>query len=120
MLTECQLRSMRRAVATTFDKTALILTVARIANGRGGHSEDWDAATSISVACNVMKASSPGDQVEGQKQASDQRRTINLPWGTVVTTANRIQIGDTVYEVLGVLDDQTYPVSTEVAVKKLA
>jgi head-tail adaptor len=119
MLSNCELASMREAVTGTFDQTALILTAAETDDGGGGQVTDWDDAASVSVRCAVLRASSPGDGVEGDRHSSDQRRTIRLPYGTVVTSSNRIRVGSATYEVLGVLDDQSFPVSVDVDAKRL-
>ena len=119
MLTSCELRSMRRAVEAAFDQTAEILSAAEEDDGAGGQTTNWEAAASVSVACQVLPAASPGDGVEGSRQSSDQRRTIRLPYGTAVTSSNRIRIGSATYEVLGVLDDQSFPTSVDVDAKRL-
>lgn len=116
-----ELADLRADVQELMDQTALIVTAGRTSNGRGGQTEDWGAgATTVSTICCVLPASSRGDQVEGQKQSSDQRRRMRFPYGTVITTLNRIRIGALTYEVLGVLSDQSLPLATDVDTKRLA
>lgn len=114
-----ELRSMRQAVASTFDTTATIQRNDEAGDGQGGEGEpDWVDVTTVAAA--VLPATSPGDRSEGGKQVGDERRLIRLPYGTEITTANRLQVGARYYEVLAVLDDQSFPVSVDCQCKRLA
>lgn len=107
-LSSADLAGMRAALNTLMPNTCNILSLTQTADGQGGFTDTWGTATA-SVACRfeTMRQSGREAMAAGALQPF-QSWVLTVPSGTTITTANRVQISGTSYNVKGVDNGKTW------------
>jgi len=120
MLDADQLASMRACVEEAMPDTAVILTAPRVTGQAGGWKDDWDhAAESEPLACFLMDAAAPGERIEGGKAVSELRYIVRLPYGTPVTSRQRLRVNGTTFQVLTVPPAKAWDTSLDCTCRTL-
>jgi SPP1 family predicted phage head-tail adaptor len=107
MLSNAEIQSMREVLARTFTSTATCLRKSNSSDGRGGRVVTWQSAFTFKSR---LSTSPPGQRqnVELGAVISDQGYLLSYPHDVGITAADRIQIGDVVYEVVAVFENSNW------------
>jgi hypothetical protein len=115
-LSAAELNAMREAIDDLMPDTADVLQVTQVSDGAGGLTDTWGTASGgVAVPCR-LDFPSPGK--ESQSNASYvpfKVGVVSMPYGQLVTTANRLLISGETYDVKGVNNNQSW-----IGVKRLA
>lgn len=100
-LSDLEIAAMRAEVqSVALPGTCAILSITYTSDGQGGLGEAW-AAISTGVACRIDPVQSR-EILSGDAVQPFSRFMVTLPYDTVVSQANRIQIDTTQYNILGI------------------
>jgi head-tail adaptor len=105
MLSASDLSYMRSAINELFPDTASILNLAWSSDGEGSQVETW--GTISSCACRVDYGSGR-EAMTGGALMPYQKAVISMPYGTVVTPANRVKVDDDIFSVQAVNQAQSW------------
>lgn len=101
LLSDAELASMRECLQSHLPSRVAIQSNTSVSDGQGGQTTGtW--ATDENVDGFVEQASARGELTEGGKVVSVTLWTIELPYGTSVTSRNRLVVDSLTYEVLSV------------------
>jgi head-tail adaptor len=113
MLTAADLATMRDDIAQLLPDTCDILYAISTGDGQGNETVTWGTATA-NVACRVDNYRRGDERVIAKALQPFQQATISLPYSTVITPANRIQVGAYVFTVQSVNISQSWKAVTRV------
>lgn len=90
-------------------------------DGMGGYTETW-ASLATGVACRLAAALyRPEERSVAEKFAGQTLWTLTLPAGQAITSQDRVVIGSTTYEVVGILSaGQTWETARRALLVKVA
>lgn len=113
MLSRSEISAMRATIAKTLPETARIERMTRTPDGMGGSIETW--TTIATVSCRIAPAGYAPSETAIANRISDRVAwTMTFPAETDIDAADRVVIGDRVFEVIGVFSPRTYELSTRV------
>jgi len=117
MLSASDLSYMRSAINELFPDTCSILNLAWSSDGEGGQVETWGTLSSSTcrVDYNLGRESMTGGALMPYQKA-----VISMPYGTVVTPANRIQVDSDVFSVQAVNQAQSWQGVTRATVELIS
>jgi len=112
-----QIRAQRTASFTT---TCRLDRAADTSDSSSGYTQSWPAGST--VACNLTTPSSLPAKAGGLIEILGTERgfIVALPYGTAITSADRIVSGGKTYEVIGVDKAGTFGVQVTAAVIELS
>lgn len=111
MLSAFDLSGMRSALTLSLPDSAGITTRTLAADGYGGSTATWSAATT--VACRVAPMPlSAGEREQAGAEMVVQNWLITLPASTVVSVKDRVTVGSRTFEVLDVDARRSYELHT--------
>ena len=111
-----QLAYMRASVNALLPDTGYILSLAYTNDGYGGIVETWGTAGTITLRLDPLRG---GESLTGAAINPFHGFRLTAPYDTVLSEANRIQIGVETYTVLSVDGDKSDAVSLRADVERL-
>lgn len=99
-ITNAELTDIRSAIEDLLPGTCNILSATRTSDSQGGYTETWGTATA-DLSCRIDNVSK-SEQLFGGVIQPFTGFVLSLPWDTTITTAHRVEIGSTYYNVRGV------------------
>jgi SPP1 family predicted phage head-tail adaptor len=115
-LTNAELDRLRADIADLLPDTCVISGVSYASDGAGEWIPTWAAAGTVD--CRV----DPSNGIEtlaGGAIQSFHRYTLTLPYDAPITTANRVIIGGTTYNVISVTAGDSWKLDTRAQIEKL-
>src|SRR5512146_1923019 len=106
MLPDWELDALRSEIDKLLPDTCQILARTAVADGMGEQSETWTVAAE--APCR-LDAEVKGEGIAGAGLQPYERYSLTLPFETELTGANRVKIGDTTYNVIGVNLSPSWP-----------
>lgn len=112
------LSKIRKLNLRIMPDSATVYTGTQTDDGYGGVTTTWTAGTVYE--CRFRPASYHDRQMlMGDQQMADPVFVAVLPFDAVVNEADRLQINDIDYEVIGWLGNKTYKVGTRIGLKEV-
>lgn len=116
MITAAQLAYMRAKVNDLLPDTGYVLSLAYTNDGYGGIVETWGTAGTITCRLDPLRG---GEALVGAAINPFHGFKLTAPYDTVLSEANRVQVGDEIYAVKSVDGDKSDAVSLRVDVERL-
>jgi hypothetical protein len=108
-ITPIALASVRSLVEAALTDTAIIYRHTLIPDGMGGYAETWAAAGTVDVlAVPVPQRRMNGEPLVGDQITSEMLWELAMPYDVDVTAKDRVAVGDRIFEVRRVNNDQSY------------
>lgn len=111
---------MRADAAVLMPDTCTILSRTMTSDGEGGMTETW-ATAYANVKCRVdylsAKETSAKETAKAGSLTPYQSAIISMPYDTIITPVNRVQIGSSVFTVQAVNIGQTHKAAIRVRVE---
>jgi head-tail adaptor len=98
-LTDWELDDIRKAIAETLPDVCSILTLTTVSDNMGELTQTW---TETDQAKCRLDAEVAGEGLAGAGLQPYERYTLTLPQGTTITTANRVKVGSTTYNIVAI------------------
>lgn len=104
MLSAVEIAAMRALQDEALPDTCTIMRATSVSDGMGGMTSTW-ANVATDVACRLATTASyrPAEGVTADMVALTVMHMLTLPALTDIESADRVDVGGTVYEVAGVL-----------------
>ncbi len=112
-----EIERMRSDLEQLLPDTCSILGVTRLADGQGGFTESWGTVAS-NIACRLDNINSREQLVADAIQPFS-RWWLTLPYGTNISTANRIVIGSEQYSIIGMDDAKSWALNIRLLVERI-
>lgn len=93
--------------------TCNILSATLASDGMGGFTTTWGTATA-NVPCRLDRVNTGLETQTGGAVELFQEWVLTMPYDETISTQNRIGTGGHIYEVTGVDDDKSWPVTIRV------
>lgn len=103
-LSSAELASMRYDIEALMPDYCYILELTRTPDGQGGWSEAWGTA-SANIKCRIdaINPSARNNEiVQGGALQPFHTYILSLPFGTAITTENRVEVNEQLYSVTAV------------------
>lgn len=114
MLNSGEIAQMRDTIEQTLPSTAVILRATTTRDARGGVVPTWGTASSVACRWSPLQSESSAELDQSERIVALRSRMVTVPAGTDVTAADRVSIGGTVLEVMGVRSPRDYELSCRV------
>lgn len=85
-------------------------------DGYGGTVDDWQTVATVPAKVSMGEAT-PTEQTVGYQQVGVMLMLITVPSGTDVRPSDRIEVGSTVYEVVGLTPPRSFEARRRVIVR---
>lgn len=108
MLTAAELAAMQEVEESVMPSTGYILRMTNSSDGMGGQTETW--GTVGTVTCDLWPINQRGEreQVSGGQINSRGEWYITMPFDTVITAKDRVEIANKTFEVTFVPTDASW------------
>lgn len=117
-ISSAEMAQMRLDLADTMlPSLCNILSVTRTSNGAGGFTETWGTATA-NVACRISSVSGR-EQIMAEGVRPYTRLMLTVPYDTVISSANRVEVGTITYAVVSADSGKSWDVCRRCEVEKL-
>jgi head-tail adaptor len=108
-ITPIALNAARSLVEAALTDTAIIYRHTLTSDGMGGYSETWAASGTVDVlAVPVPQRRSNSEPIVGDQITSEMLWELAMPYDADVTAKDRVAVGDRIFEVRRVNNDQSY------------
>ena len=112
------LSKIRKLNLRIMPDTATVYSPTSTSDGRGGWTTTWTAGSSYSCRCRPA-SQHDRQQLAGGQAITDPIFVAVLPYDAALSEADRLQINEIDYEIVGWLGNKTYKVGTRVALKQV-
>jgi head-tail adaptor len=119
-LTAAELAQIRADIADLLPDTCNILQLTRTSDNAGGWSEAWGTATGgTAVPCRLDFTQPGRESVASASLTPFKSGMVSMAYDKTVTTANRVEIASTQYNITGVNDNQSWIGVKRVSVERI-
>jgi len=109
MLTAAELTDMRAVQVQALPSTAVIHRYSLTSDGMGGFDAAWAAVGTVACRLYPQNTRSMAENANGGSQIiSETRWFVTLPYGTGVTAADRLKIGNRTWEIYQVNNTESW------------
>lgn len=109
MLTAAELIAMRAVQVQALPSTAVIHRYTLTSDGMGGFDATWAAVGTVAARLYPQNVRSMAESTAGGNQViSETRWFVTLPYGTGVTAADRLKIGNRTWEIYQVNNTESW------------